>query len=375
MAASIAVCLCIATIQPAVFPQAAAASPRPTRTTAAPAAPTAAPSDEDTPPAPAADATVTLLAVGDLMCHSQQYNAARTRSGYDFRPEFKAVKSDIASADIAAGNLETTLRSVGPFSGYPTFRSPRAYADALKYAGFDVLTTANNHALDGGAKGLRYTDAYLDKLGLAHTGTDKDGPAIVEHDGLKVAFLAYTYGTNGIHSPFAGAVNRIGLARMRVAITAAHKKADFVVVVPHWGNEYTAVPESATRKLGHALINAGADLILGSHPHVVRPVERYKGRYIVYSMGNLLTGSSHPRTDLGIMVKATIIRRGGVVKISAIKVIPTYRDHTRGAGTSSYRVVRISREIASPDARISATDLKRMRTYRTYCRKMFGKLL
>lgn len=375
MAASVAVCLCVATIQPAIFPQVAVAAQRTARSSSAGAAPSAAPSTEDTAPAPAADATVTLLAVGDLMCHSQQFNAARTHGGYDFLPEFKAVKSDIASADIAAGNLETTLRPAGPYSGYPRFRSPRAYADALKSSGFDVLTTANNHALDGGAGGVRYTDAYLDKLGLAHTGTDKDGPAVVEHDGLKIAFLAYTYGTNGIHSPFAGAVNRIDLARMKVAIAAARKKADFVVVVPHWGDQYTAAPESATKKLGRALINAGADLILGSHPHVLRPVEKYKGHYIVYSMGNFLSGSSHARTDLGMMVKVRVVRRSGVVKVTAITVIPTYRDHTRGAGKSSYRVVRISRELAKPDSRISASDLKRMRSYRTYCRKMFGKLL
>jgi poly-gamma-glutamate capsule biosynthesis protein CapA/YwtB (metallophosphatase superfamily) len=340
----------------------------------------AAPLAETTPSVvasvpPSVDATVTLLTVGDLMCHSQQFAAARTASGYDFYPVFSPVKADVSAADIAAGNLETTLRASSPYTGYPCFKTPRSYADALKKVGFDVLTTANNHSLDGGASGVRDTAAYLTKLGLAHTGTNHDGPAIVTHDGVKIAFLAYTYGTNGIHSPFPGAVRRINLDLMKAAIASARKKADLVVVCPHWGNEYSPVPEVRIRTMARQLIDAGADIILGSHPHVVRPVEKYKGHYIVYSMGNFVSGMSDKYTDLGIMVQATIVKRASGTKVAALKVIPVFRDRTYGAGRSTYRVVNITRTLASPDSRTSAWDIARMKQYRTYCRGMFGTLL
>ncbi|HEY5506700.1 MAG TPA: CapA family protein, partial [Coriobacteriia bacterium] len=328
-------------------------------------------------PAPTStrDATVTLLAVGDLMCSTDQLAKGASGGNYDFRPAFAPVASLIRSADLAFGNLETTLRSTAPFHGYPAFRSPRAYADAAKWAGFDVLTTANNHALDGGATGVRYTAAYLGKLGIAHTGTDKDGPAIVTHDGVRIAVLAYTYATNGIHSPFAGAVNRIGLARMKAAIAAVRPKADLVVLCLHWGTEYSPTPEAATRSMARSLIDAGADLILGSHPHVVRPVATYKGHYIVYSMGNFISGMSGTYKDLGIMVSATVAKHGDATKIASLKVIPVYRDRTSGAGHATYRTISIRAALAHPDSRTSKADRSRMVFYRAYCKRMFGGLL
>jgi poly-gamma-glutamate synthesis protein (capsule biosynthesis protein) len=338
----------------------------------------ATPSAETTPSVdetPSLDATVTLLTVGDLMCHSQQFTAARYGSGYDFYPVFQPLASQIATADIAAGNLETTLHSSGPYTGYPCFKTPRSYADAMKKAGFDVLTTANNHALDAGASGVRETAAYLDHLGIAHTGTDYDAPAIVVHDGVRIAYLAYTYGTNGIHSPFPGAVRRINLTRMKANIAWARQRADLVIVLPHWGAEYSSVPESRIRTMAKALIDAGADLILGSHPHVVRPVEKYKGHYIVYSMGNFVSGMSDHDTDLGIMVKATVVKRDTGTRVASLTVVPVFRDRTYGAGRSTYRVVDIVRTLAHPDSRTSGSDIARMKHYLAYCRHMFGSLL
>jgi poly-gamma-glutamate capsule biosynthesis protein CapA/YwtB (metallophosphatase superfamily) len=337
------------------------------------AAPMAALAEDATPtPAPTSsrDATVTLIAVGDLMVHSAQLSAAWTGSGYDFVPSFRPVASTISAADIALGNLETTLRS-GGFTGYPCFRSPTAYARALKGAGFDVLTTANNHALDGGAAGVRYTSAYLDRLRIAHTGTDNAGPAIVRHDGVRIAFLAYTYATNGIRSPFPGAVNRIDLPAMRRAIASARKRADLVVVVSHFGSEYVRAPESATKTTARALIDAGADLVLGSHPHVVRPVERYRGHYIVYSMGNFVSTMTRAYTDLGIMVSAIVTRRKGVTKVASLRVLPVYRDASFGRGTSTWRTVLISRALRPGASLISASDRVHMRAYRSYCARVF----
>ena len=327
-----------------------------------------------TTPTSTPDATVTLIAVGDLMVHSAQLNAARTHSGYDFVPAFAAIATRIKAADIAAGNLETTLRTSG-YTGYPCFRSPTAYARALKGAGFDVLTTANNHTLDGGATGVRYTTSYLDRLGIAHTGSNKSGMTMVTHDGVKIAFLAFTYGTNGIRSPFPGAVNRISLPVMRRWITYARTKADLVIVVPHFGAEYSRTPELATKTKARALIDAGADLVLGSHPHVVRPVEKYKGHYIVYSMGNFISAMTKSYTDLGIMVSATVTRRSGVARVASLKVLPVYRDASFGQGTSTWRTVLISAALKAGASRISASDRTHMRAYRSYCERVYGSYL
>jgi len=323
-----------------------------------------------TPPPQSTDATVTLLTVGDLMVHGQQLAAAHGSRGYNFDPSFGPVAHTISAADIAAGNLETTLR-IGSYTGYPSFRSPTAFARALHDAGFDVLTTANNHTLDGGAFGVRYTSRYLDRIGVAHTGSDNNGMLIVEHDGIKVAYLAYTYGTNGIRSPSRGSVNKANMAQMRRAISSAHRKADVVVVCPHWGAEYSRTPEGSTRSKSRALIDAGADLVLASHPHVVRPVERYHGGYIVYSMGNFISGQSRPYTDLGIMVAATAVRRDEVVSVSSLKVLPVYRDVSPGAGAAAYRTVLISEALKPHAALISSGDRVRMRRYWTYCKRVF----
>ncbi len=316
------------------------------------------------------DATVTLLAVGDLMVHKAQLTAAYSHGAYDFAPSFRAIASRISAADIAAGNFETTLRTSG-FTGYPCFRSPTAFARALKGAGFDVLTTANNHTLDGGATGVRYTSDYLTHIGIKHAGSNGISSTTVVHDGVKICFLAFTYGTNGISSPFPGAVMRLVPTAMASKIAKARTTADLVVVVPHFGSEYVRTPEAKTKATARALIDAGADLVLGSHPHVVRPVVKYHGHYIVYSMGNFISAMTNTYTDLGIMVSATITRRGGLTKVASLKVLPVYRDYSPGKGRSTWRTVLISDALKSGAAAITSHDRSRMRFYQTYCEGVF----
>ena len=261
-------------------------------------------------------------------------------------------------------------RSSG-YSGYPSFRSPTAFAVALKAAGFDVLTTANNHTLDGGASGVRYTSAYLGRLGIAHAGSDNHRWVVVRRKGIRIAILPYTYGTNGIRSPYAGAVSRISLLQIRRDIASARKASDFVVVYLHWGAEYSTRPEASTRKFAHQVIDAGADLILGSHPHVVRPIERYLGHYIVYSMGNFIHGQARALTDLGVMVQVKVIRRGKSASVSSVKVVPVYRDRSFGRGTRTYRTVLVDRALAARDSLISSADSSKLRSYRALCKRMF----
>ena len=338
-----------------------------------PAAAFAAPAASAVVSAPSADATVTLLAAGDLMCHISQLKAGKLRRGYDFWPAFEPVASVVASADLSLANFETTLRGSG-FRGYPGFRSPTAYADAVKRAGFDLVSTANNHALDGGAKGVNYTVNYFDSIGIRHFGTNDPAPLIVESNGMRFAFLSYTYATNGIRTPRGVSVNRLKLAQIAADIAAVRGLVDVVVVVPHWGAEYKTKPESSTRRLGRQIIDAGADIVLGSHPHVPRPVEVYNGRYIFYSMGNFVSGMSKPYTDLGIIVKMNVVRRAGATTVQDLKVMPVFRDRTSGKGRASYRAVMLDQQLASPDRLISKADRSKMRKYRSWCAKTYGGL-
>jgi poly-gamma-glutamate capsule biosynthesis protein CapA/YwtB (metallophosphatase superfamily) len=323
------------------------------------------------PPPASPDASMTILAVGDIMAHVGQLKAAKRGGSYGFTESFAAVKPAIESADLAVGNLETTI-SNRRYSGYPAFKSPPAFADAIKWAGFDALTTANNHSLDGGARGVNYTTAYLDALGLAHFGTNNPAPVVVEHDGIKVAFASYTYSTNGIRSPFATAVNRINLARIRADVQAVRPSVDLVIVFMHWGREYSTSVESSTRSQARYIVDSGADMVLGSHPHVVRPVENYGGHFIVYSMGNFLSGQSKRLTDLGAMVTVKATKDASGTVISDLRVRPTYRDRSSGKGRSTYRTVIIAEQLASPDRLISKADRVKMRGYLAFSRRMYG---
>jgi 2',3'-cyclic-nucleotide 2'-phosphodiesterase (5'-nucleotidase family) len=331
----------------------------------------AAPEAVTNAPIDSPDASMTILAVGDIMAHVGQLNAARRRGGYGFTESFAPVKPVIEAADLAVGNLETTLSS-RRYTGYPAFKSPTAFADAIKWAGFDALTTANNHSLDGGAKGVRYTTAYLDGLGIAHFGTNNPAPVVVEHDGIRIAFASYTYSTNGIRTPFAGAVNRIRLAQMRADIQSVRPTVDLVIVFMHWGREYSTSVESSTRSQARYLVDSGADMVLGSHPHVVRPIETYNGRYIVYSMGNFLSGQSKRLTDLGAMVTVKATKTVAGTTISDLVVRPTFRDRTSGKGRSTYRTVLIKEKLAAPDRLISKADKVKMRGYLAFSRRMYG---
>ncbi len=190
-------------------------------------------------------------------------------------------------ADIALGNLETTIstREKGYF-GFPLFRSPEEVLEALKYAGFDVITTANNHSLDGREFGLEHTLDKLDEYRLLHTGTarnpeERDRVLIIDRNDIKIAILAYTYGTNGMEA----AVDQQRLEYMvnyfhdfdEVAQDiqrAREQGAEVVIACLHWGDEYRRTPNQQQRELAQKLLVAGVDIILGSHPHVLQPIER-----------------------------------------------------------------------------------------------------
>lgn len=278
-------------------------------------------------------ATADLTFVGDAMQHKPQIDAAARcgrRSGvaYDYSQCFRYVKSDIASADFAVANLECPLAGA-PYSGYPAFSAPSAYAAELKKVGFDLLLTANNHCLDRRDRGLVSTVSNLNRLGIAHIGTYKSAsqrvqqlPYIATINGIKVAFLTYTYGTNGIDVQGSVVVDYINRDLIAADIAAAREAgAEAVCVCMHWGIEYQLQPVASQKSLADFLVDQGVDLIIGSHPHVVEPMEmRYSPRYgknvlLVYSLGNFISNQTGTDSRGGAMVKVKLTRLsdGGVV--------------------------------------------------------------
>ncbi len=256
---------------------------------------------------------ITLLFAGDLMQHQAQIDAARTPEGkYDYQACFSLVKEQICHADLAIGNLEVTLAG-RPYKGYPAFSAPDEYLQAIKDAGFNLLMTANNHCLDRGKKGLERTIFMLDSLQIPHAGTYRNiserkqqYPLFISKKGFRIAFLNYTYGTNGIKVAAPNIVNYIDKEIILQDIrTAQVRRPDAIIAIMHWGEEYQSLPNSNQRELADWLLQQGVTHIIGAHPHVIQPMElRMNGNQqhvIAYSLGNFISNMQSPNTDGGLI--------------------------------------------------------------------------
>ena len=312
---------------------------------AAPAeTPTPTPAVEITPtpePTPTPSPTVSTLAVcGDVMSHMPVTNDAwdEEQGVYDYTPIFAQAAPYLQEADYAVANLETTLSETGPYSGYPAFKSPAALADNLAEAGFDLLLTANNHCLDRGYDGLVSTLDALDSAGLAHVGTyrtqeEREAGTIHVADvgGISVAFLGYTYGTNGIPVPSGReyAVSLFNTDYMTTLSTPDTKTleadlaaaraldTDLIAVMIHWGVEYQTTQSSYQEELADLLIANGADLVLGGHSHVPQPIEQRtvagwdgteRTGFVCYSLGNFISSQVDPLTDTTAVLTVELTR-------------------------------------------------------------------
>ncbi|MBE6189727.1 MAG: CapA family protein [Rikenellaceae bacterium] len=280
----------------------------------------------------------TLLFAGDLMVHTPQLTAARTSEGYDFSPSFTYLKPLIEEADLAVVNLETTLAAKGAYTGYPLFRSPAAMADAMREAGFDVALLANNHCMDYGVRGARETIEALDRVGLKHTGVflsarerNARPHLYLQVGGISIALLNYTYGTNGMPVVKPAVVNRLDTVRMKEDIRRAKEwMPDCLAVALHWGVEYERKPNRDQRRIAEFLRREGVQLIIGSHPHVVQPIEQDSlGGLIVYSLGNLLSNQHKRYTDGGLMVRVELEKKGDNPLQMNYRPIPVWVDRAR----------------------------------------------
>ena len=267
--------------------------------------------------------TISFSFVGDLMCHSPQFESARVSAdSFDFRPSFKEVKELLSKSDFTIGNLETViLGKKSRNSGYPMFNSPEEYLAALKDAGFDALITSNNHSMDRGITGINRTIENVRKHGMMNYGTynsaeSREKILVAEKNGIRVALLAYTYGLNGNNLPKqkSYAVNLIDTILIKKDITNARQQnADAVIVYFHFGEEYEREPNSFQKEFAGKTITYGADLIIASHPHVIQPVELFESAksklaqgFIAYSLGNFFSNQRWRYSDCGVILNFTI---------------------------------------------------------------------
>lgn len=275
---------------------------------------------------------ISLLFMGDIMGHDSQIWAAEDLKTHtwDYNDVFSYIKPLVSDADLSIANLEVTLAGP-PYKGYPQFSSPAALAVACKNAGIDCLVTANNHSADRGKTGIEGTIFRLDSIGLPHTGTfinqaskDKLQPLIFVKNGISVALLNYTYGTNGISVPSPLVVNM--LDKNLVAADIEKTKAlnpDLIVLLLHWGTEYDTVPSPGQTAMAEYFLTKGADLVIGSHPHVLQKMVWYnngsplQNKAVVYSLGNFISNQRKPKTDGGSMVRIEFIKEGGLMKIAS----------------------------------------------------------
>ena len=296
---------------------------------------------------------LTLLFVGDLMQHQAQIDAARRADGtYDYSHCFALVKDDISRADIAIGNLEVTLGGE-PYRGYPQFSAPDEYLQAIHDAGFDILGTANNHSLDRRKRGLERTLALADSLGIPTMGTYRDStdrlqryPLMVEKNGVRIALLCATYGTNGIASTAPNIVNSLNRQELAADIRRARSlKPDAIIAFVHWGNEYQQQPNAEQRQLAKWLIEQGVDHIIGSHPHVVQPIELVPSaehpthHAIVYSLGNYVSNMSIAHGDVGLAVELTLEKIAGTTRLKDFSHSLVYTERATLSRTGDFRII------------------------------------
>ncbi len=269
--------------------------------------------------------------MGDIMGHDSQILSAENKEShtFDYNDVFTYVRTEIEEADIAIANLEVTLAGV-PYKGYPQFSSPPALAVACRNAGIDCLVTANNHSADRGSEGITGTVNRLDSIGVLHTGTflnsssrDSLQPLVITQNGISVAVLNYTYGTNGLRVPEPVVVNMLNKDLITNDIKKAKSKnPDILILFMHWGTEYDTIPSPVQMDMADYFLSIGADLVIGSHPHVLQKMVWYRndpvnaGKAVIYSLGNFISNQRKPKTDGGSMVRIEMTREGDSFKVT-----------------------------------------------------------
>jgi len=311
------------------------------------------------------DEKLVLVFAGDIMGHSPHYKAAYDpiKNQFDYNPSFQHVKPYIEKADFAFANLEVTLAGK-PYSGYPNFSSPDALIDAVKFAGFDAILTANNHVADRGKAGLERTVKTIGNRNLLFAGSyltkeqrDTVYPIIIQRKGLKIAILNATYGTNlnPVYKP--NIVNMLDSTEILADISRAKQhKVDLIIAVLHWGVEYELAANEQQKCFANFLRENGVNMIIGSHPHVVQNAEYLDNTVpVVYSLGNFISNQRKVNTNGGILLKVEISKISK--HISSISYLPVFVHRGDLNGKYQYHLIPTIDFIKSPSKfKIPAPD-------------------
>ena len=300
-----------------------------------------------------------IMANGDLLYHDIIYISAKKSDGtYDFHENFEYVKPWLKQADLVLGDFEGTVNKDHYLAGYPLFNAPGEVMDAIKDAGYQVLDLAHNHILDSQIEGVVSTADAIEKAGMTpvgvytHESRDKAPLLIKEVNGIKVAILAYSYGFNGIEQSISQEdynryLSDLDEDKMKAEIERAEKEADITIIMPQMGVEYQIEPTEEQKKLYHKMIDWGADIIFGGHPHVVEPAETVEKdgdkKLIIYSMGNFISNQrietmqdveNAKWTERGVLMDVTIKKKSGKTTIETAQAHPSWVSRTPKGGYS-----------------------------------------
>jgi len=287
--------------------------------------------------------TIQLSFVGDIMCHSPQFEFARIgKNSFDFKPAFREIKKFLSKSDFTFGNLETVILGGNEkLSGYPLFNSPPELLDAIKDAGIDFLFTSNNHCNDKGIRGIENTINHIRERGIGQHGTflsksNRDSSLIISINEFNIGILSYTYGLNGNYLPkekiYMASLIDTNQVKFDIDKFSQHK-LDCILIYYHFGNEYSRKPSNYQKELVKKTFEYGADIIIASHPHVIQPFEYFikdKGKmdkgFVAYSLGNFISNQRWRYSDSGIILDLQLTKSTltDSVWISKVDFTPTW---------------------------------------------------
>lgn len=309
---------------------------------------------------------ITITCWGDYMNHITQIRQAKA-TNYDFTDSFAVIKDIVGKSDLSVVNLETTIaKDESDMSGYPEFATHENVIKAFKETGFDVVSTANNHAYDRRLKGIDRTIEIIEKYGLKRTGTFKENestnPLIVDVKGIKVGFFSYSQMLNGyeklmLNSGRDTAVNLIDMDKIKKDVDYLKKNhADVIMCYMHWGEEYSDYPNSYQKNTFKKLSDMGVDLVIGSHPHTIQKSEvienNGKKSYCVYSLGNLVSDQresygQYYGVEIGVYSDIKIEKIGDKTTVKSFENKPYYVDKYTDSVTTRYVVVPVKQVLNS----------------------------
>lgn len=336
--------------------------------------------------------SIDVVMIGDMLLHDAVSKSGLMADGtYNFDHFFTHIKDDVQAADIAIVNQEVILGGIElGISGYPTFNSVFEVGDAIVNAGFNVVLHATNHTIDKGAKGVDNCIDYWNTkhpdvavLGVNKTAEEAENIYVYEQDGIKIAVLNYTYGTNGIALPTGREyiVDLLDEEKVIKDLAKANELADFVIVCPHWGSEYVYQATDYQKHWTKIFADNGCDLVLGTHPHVIEPVEWVEGKdgnkmLVYYSLGNFISTQDKAPRMLGAMANVTLENKeNGEIYIKDYGVTPLVTHRVFGSGAmTTYKLSDYTEELAAKNTIRNADSSFSIQFCKDLCKQVFGEL-